>query len=65
MTYAGFTQANVAGILKELYDQQKVQWLTYKDNAWLAMIKKIEKLPGKYWPNPVVNILKTIFVVMG
>jgi len=27
MTYAGFTQSNVAGILKELYDQQKVQWL--------------------------------------
>ena len=57
MTYSGFTQANVAAILKELYDQQKVQWLTYRDNAWLAMIKKIEKFPGKYWPNPVVYSL--------
>lgn len=54
MAYAGFTQANVAGILKELYDEQKVQWLTYKDNPFLAMIKKEEKFPGKYYPVPVV-----------
>ena len=54
MPYAGFTQANVAGILKELYDEQKVQWLTYKDNPFLAMIKKEEKFPGKYYPVPVV-----------
>jgi len=54
MAYAGFTQANVAGILKELYDEQKVQWLTYKDNPMLAMIKKEEKFPGKYYPVPVV-----------
>jgi hypothetical protein len=54
MTYAGFTQSNVAGILKELYDDQKVQWLTYKDNPLLAMIKKEEKFPGKYYPVPVV-----------
>ena len=51
---SGFTQANVAGILKELYDDQKVQWLTYKDNPFLAMIKKEEKFPGKYYPVPVV-----------
>lgn len=48
------TQSAVAGILKELYDDQKVQWLTYKDNPALAMIKKEEKFPGKYFPNPVV-----------
>jgi hypothetical protein len=54
MAYAGFTQANVAGILKELYDEQKVQWLTYKDNPYMAMIKKEEKFPGKYYPVPVV-----------
>ncbi len=48
------TQASVPGILKELYDDQKVQWLTYKDNPTLAMVKKEEKFPGKYWPNPVV-----------
>lgn len=48
------TQSAVAGILKELYDDQKVQWLTYKDNPALAMIKKIENFPGKYYPVPVV-----------
>lgn len=48
------TQSSVAGILKELYDDQKVQWLTYKDNPLLAMMKKEEKFPGKYFPNPVV-----------
>lgn len=51
---ANITQASVAGILKELYDDQKVQWLTYKDNPLLAMIKKEEKFPGKYYPVPVV-----------
>lgn len=51
---ANITQASVAGILKELYDDQKVQWLTYKDNPALAMIKKIENFPGKYYPVPVV-----------
>lgn len=51
---ATITQASVSGILKELYDNQKVQWLTYKDNPLLAMCKKEEKFPGKYCPNPVV-----------
>lgn len=48
------SQSTVPGILKELYDDQKVQWLTYKDNPFLAMIKKIEEFPGKYYPCPVV-----------
>lgn len=48
------SQSTVPGILKELYDDQKVQWLTYKDNPFLAMIKKEEKFPGKYYPVPVV-----------
>jgi len=48
------TQGTVPGILKELYDEQKVQWLTYKDNPTLAMIHKEEKFPGKYYPVPVV-----------
>ncbi len=51
---AAITQSSVSGILKELYDDQKVQWLTYKDNPFLAMIKKEEKFPGKYFPVPVV-----------
>jgi hypothetical protein len=53
------TQAAVAGILKELYDDQKVQWLTYKDNPSMAMMKKEEKFPGKYYPVPVVYGLTT------
>lgn len=48
------TQSAVAGILKELYDEQKVSWLTYKDNPALAMMKKEEKFPGKYYPVPCV-----------
>lgn len=48
------TQSAVAGILKELYDDQKVQWLTYKDNPAFAMVHKEEKFPGKYYPVPVV-----------
>lgn len=48
------SQSTVPGILKELYDQQKVEWLTYKDNPFLAMIHKEEKFPGKYFPQPVV-----------
>lgn len=48
------SNSTVPGILKELYDDQKVQWLTYKDNPFLAMIKKIETFPGKYYPVPVV-----------
>lgn len=51
------SQSSVPGILKELYDQQKVGWLTYKDNPGLAMIKKETKFPGKYFPNPVVYAL--------
>ncbi len=59
MSYAGFTQSNVPGILKELYDDQKVQWLTYKDNPTLAMMHKEEKFPGKFFPNPVVYSLSS------
>lgn len=51
---SNITQSSVAGILKELYDEQKVQWLTYKDNPTLAMLHKEEKFPGKYYPVPVV-----------
>src|ERR1035437_2210881 len=51
---SAMTSASVSGILKELYDEQKVQWLTYKDNPLLAMIKKEEKFPGKFYPVPVV-----------
>ncbi len=48
------TQNTVPGILKELYDGQKTQWLTYYDNPTLAMLHKELRFPGKYFPNPVV-----------
>lgn len=54
MAATPITQSSVSGILKELYDQQKVQWLTYKDNPTLAMLRKITNFPGKYYPVPVV-----------
>jgi hypothetical protein len=57
MASTPITQASVSGILKELYDNQKVQWLTYKDNPTMAMVKKEEKFPGKYYPVPVVFAL--------
>ena len=54
---ATITQSSVAGILKELYDGQKTQWLTYKDNPFLAMSSKETRFPGKYYPNSVVYTL--------
>jgi hypothetical protein len=51
--------STVPGIYKELYDGQKTQWLTYKDNPWLAQIKKEERFEGKYFPNPVIYSLST------
>lgn len=47
------SNATVGQILKELYVGQKVTDMTYKDNPFLAMIKKEEKFPGKYIPLPV------------
>ena len=48
------TQGTVPQILKELYDNQKVHWLTFKDNPTYAMLHKEEKFPGKFFPQPVV-----------
>lgn len=56
---SNITQASVPGILKELYDGQKTNWLTYKDNPLLAMMSKETKFPGKYFPNPVVYSLSS------
>jgi len=53
------SQTTVPGILKELYDGQKTNWLTYKDNPLLAMMHKETKFPGKYFPNPVVYSLSS------
>lgn len=51
---AAITQSSVSGILKELYDNQKVAWMTFKDNPIMAMMHKETKFPGKYFPLPVV-----------
>lgn len=42
------------GALKELYDDQKVNNLVYKNNPFLAMVPKDEGFGGKYKPYPVV-----------
>lgn len=47
------SSATVGQILKELYVGQKVTDMTYKDNPFLAMLKKEEKFSGKYIPIPV------------
>ena len=46
------TAANAA--LKELYDEQKIQSLVYKNNPFLAMIPKFTEFGGKYMPLPLV-----------
>lgn len=51
------SNSTVPGILKELYDGQKTQWLTYKDNPLMAMMHKEIKFPGKFYPNSVVYSL--------
>lgn len=44
--------ANAA--LKELYDDQKIMNLVYKNNPFLAMIPKMEEFGGKYMPIPLI-----------
>jgi hypothetical protein len=50
-TQLDMTAANAA--LKEWYDDQKVQNLTYAKNPTLAIIPKDEDTGGKYYPVPV------------
>lgn len=44
--------ANAA--LKELYDDQKIANLVYKNNPFLAMVPKMEEFGGKYMPIPLI-----------
>lgn len=44
--------ANAA--LKELYDDQKIQSLVYKNNPFMAMVPKFTEFGGKYMPLPVI-----------
>lgn len=50
---SSMNMATLGQILKELYVGQKVTDMTYKDNPFLAMLKKEEKFPGKFIPIPV------------
>lgn len=44
--------ANAA--LKELYDDQKIQNLVYRNNPFMAMVPKFTEFGGKYMPLPLV-----------
>jgi hypothetical protein len=46
------TAANAA--LKELYDDQKIQNLVYRNNPFMAMVPKFTEFGGKYMPLPLV-----------
>ncbi len=52
MAYLDLTSMNAA--LKELYDGQVVENLVYKDNPFLAMVKKMTDFGGKYKPVPII-----------
>lgn len=41
--------------LKELYSGQAVENLVYRDNPFLAMLKKQDDFGGKYYPVPIVT----------
>lgn len=45
----------IVGILKEIYDGQKVQVMTYTDNPFLAMVRKNPRFGGKLYPLPIVQ----------
>ena len=50
---ANLDLAAANAILKELYDGQKVQNLTYAKNPTLALMPKDEEAGGKYYPIPL------------
>ncbi len=45
----------IVGILKEIYDGQKVAIMTYTDNPHLAMVQKKTNFGGKLYPLPLVQ----------
>ena len=44
----------IVGVLKEIYDGQVVQSMTYSDNPLLALLKKDTNFGGKLYPVPVI-----------
>jgi len=53
MSILDLTAMNAA--LKELYDDQVVQNLVYRDNPFFAMLKKKTDFEGKYKPIPIIT----------
>lgn len=53
-TYTTFNMQAANAALKELYDDQKIQNLVYRNNPFLAMIPKFTEFGGKYMPLPLV-----------
>jgi hypothetical protein len=51
---ATFDLSAAAAALKELYDDQKVQNLVYKNNPFMAMVPKFTEFGGKLMPLPLV-----------
>jgi hypothetical protein len=41
-------------VMKEWYTPRRVQHMVYKDNAFLALVPKSTKFPGKNMPVPIV-----------
>jgi hypothetical protein len=44
----------IVGVLKEIYDGQVVQSMTYSDNPFLAMVRKDTNFGGKLYPLPII-----------
>lgn len=44
----------IVGVLKEIYDGQVVQAMTYSDNPFLAMVRKKTDFGGKLYPVPII-----------
>ena len=53
MAIANLTTINA--YLKELYTNQKVESMVYKNNPFLAMLPKFEQFTGKYHPLPIIS----------
>lgn len=45
----------IVGVLKEIYDNQVVEAMTYSDNPFLAMVRKDTGFGGKLYPLPVIT----------
>ena len=52
MAYLDLTAMNAA--LKELYEGQVIENMVYKNNPFLAMVKKDTEFGGKYLPVPII-----------